>query len=79
MFHTEHAFPRDRSSNSLRTKGGLLQLMAIRPIAIDGAGADGSAESAGGVEPGPSNNHGGDGACIDLVVVPTAPTGPERP
>ena len=53
--------------------------MAIRPIAIDGAGADGSAESAGGVEPGPSNNHGGDGACIDLVVVPTAPTGPERP
>ena len=46
--------------------------MAIRPIAIDGAGADGSAESAGGVEPGPSNDHGGDGTCIDQVVVPTA-------
>ena len=31
--------------------------MADRPIAIDGAGADGSAEGAGGVEPGPSNDH----------------------
>ena len=47
--------------------------MAHRPIAIDGAGADGSAEGAGGVEPGPSNDHGGDGACIDQVVVPTTP------
>ena len=44
--------------------------MAHRPIAIDGAGADGSAEGAGGVKPGPSNDHGGDGA------VPTAPPGP---
>ena len=31
-----------------------------RPIAIDGAGTDGSAEGAGGVESGPSNDHGGD-------------------
>ena len=46
--------------------------MAHRPIAIDSAGADGSAEGAGGVEPGPLNDHGGDGACIDQVVVPTA-------
>ena len=46
--------------------------MAHRPIAIDGAGADDSAEGAGGVEPGPSNDHGGDEARIDQVVVPTA-------
>ena len=46
--------------------------MAHRSIAIDGAGAGGSAEGAGGVEPGPSNDHGGCGACIDLVIVPTA-------
>ena len=44
--------------------------MAHRPIAIDGAGADGSAEGAGGVEPGPSNDHGGDGA----VLFPCVPT-----
>ena len=50
-----------------RTERGLLQLMAHRPIAIDGAG---------GVEPGPSNEHGGCGACIDQVVVPTAPPRP---
>ena len=55
---------------------GLLQLMAHRPIAIDGAGADGSAEGAGGVEPGPLNDHGGDGACIDQVVVSAAPPRP---
>ena len=48
--------------------------MAHRPIAIDGAGADGSAE--GAVDPCPSNDHGGDGACIDQVVVPTAPPRP---
>ena len=47
--------------------------MAHRPITIDGAGADGSAEGVGGVEPGPSNDHGGDGFCIDQVVVSTAP------
>ena len=47
--------------------------MAHRPIAIDGAGADGSVEGAGGVEPGSSNDHGGDGACIDQAVVPMAP------
>ena len=47
--------------------------MAHRPIAIDSAGADGSAEDAGGVEPGSSNDHGGCGACIDQVVVPTTP------
>ena len=51
-------------------------LMAHQIIAIDGAGADGSAEGAGGVEPGPSNDHGGCGACIDQVVVPTAPPRP---
>ena len=50
--------------------------MAHRPIAIDGAGADGSAGGAGGVEPGPSNDHGGCGACMDQVVVPTAPPRP---
>ena len=50
--------------------------MAHRPIAIDGAGADGSAERAGGVEPGPSNDHGGCGACIDQVVVPMTPPRP---
>ena len=50
--------------------------MAHRPIAIGGAGADGSAEGAGGVEPGPSNDHGGCGVCIDRVVVPTAPPRP---
>ena len=50
--------------------------MAHRPIAIDGAGADGSAEGAGSVEPGPSNDHGGCGACIDEVVVSTAPPRP---
>ena len=76
MFRTGHAFPRGRSPNSLRAEKGLLQLMAHRPIAIDGAGADGSAEGAGGVEPGPSNDHGGCGACINQVVVPTAPPRP---
>ena len=50
----------------------LLQLVAHRPIAIDSAGADISGEGDGGVEPGPSNVHGGCGACIDQVVVPTA-------
>ena len=50
--------------------------MAHRPIAIDGAGADGNAEGAGGVEPGPSNDRGGDRACIDQVVVPTVPPRP---
>ena len=50
--------------------------MAHRPIAIDGAGADGSAEGAGGGEPGPSNGHGCDGARIDQVVVPTTPPRP---
>ena len=53
--------------------------MTHRPIAIDGAGDDGSAEGAGGVERGTSNDHGGCGACIDQVVVPTASPGPERP
>ena len=53
------------------TDRGLLHLIAHRPI--DGAGADGSAEGAGGAEPGPSNDHGGNRACIDQVVVPTAP------
>ena len=48
-------------------------LMAHQIIAIDGAGADGSAEGAGGVEPGPPNDHGGCGACIDQVIVPTGP------
>ena len=47
--------------------------MAHRPIAIDGAGADGSAKGAGDVEPGPSRDHSGNGACINQVVVPTAP------
>ena len=64
------------SPNSLRTERGLLQLMAHRPIAIDGAGVDGIAEDAGGVASGPSNDHGGGGACIDQVVVPTAPPRP---
>ena len=50
--------------------------MAHRPIAIDGAGADGSAEGAGGIEPAPSNDQGGCGACIDQVVVPAAPPRP---
>ena len=62
MFHTEHAFPRDRSPNSLRTERGLLQLLAHRPIVIDDAGADGSAEGSCGVEPGPSNDDCGDGS-----------------
>ena len=43
--------------------------MAHRPIAVDGDGADGSAESAAGVKPGPSNYHGGDRA----VYFPCAP------
>ena len=47
--------------------------MANRPIAIYGAGADGSAGRAGGVEPGPSNDHRGDGAvlfpCVPRVLV----------
>ena len=76
MFRTGHALPRDRSPKSLRTERGLFQLMAHRPIAIDGAGADGSAEGAGGVEPGPSNDHGGCGDGIDKVLVPTAPPRP---
>ena len=50
--------------------------MAHRPIVIDRDGADGSAEGVGGVEPGPSNDHGGEGACIDQVDVPTAPPRP---
>ena len=50
--------------------------MAHGSIAIDGAGPDGSAEGADGVEPGPSNDHGGCGAFIDQVVVPTAPPRP---
>ena len=50
--------------------------MAHRPVAIDGAGADGSAEGAGGVETGPSNDHGGDEAAIDQLVVPRAPPRP---
>lgn len=41
---------------------GLLQLVAYQPIAVDGAGADGSAEGAVGVDPDPSNDHGGVGA-----------------
>ena len=58
--------------------------MAHRPIAIDGAidgaRADGSAEGAGGVEPGPSNDHGGDGACIDQVSgCSDGLSSPERP
>lgn len=51
---------------------GLLQLMAHQYMAIDGAGADGSAEGAGGGEPGQSNAHSGDGACIYKLVVSTA-------
>ena len=47
--------------------------MAHRPIAIDGAGVDGNAERAGGIKPGPSNDHGCDRASIGQVVVPTAP------
>ena len=50
--------------------------MAHGSIAIDGVGPDGSAEGADGVEPGPSNDHGGCGAFIDQVVVPTAPPRP---
>ena len=69
------AFARGRIPNTLRTESGLLQLMVHRPI-TDGAAADISAEGAGGAEPGPSNGHGGCGACIDQVVVPTAPPRP---
>ena len=36
--------------------------MAHRPIAIDGAGGNGSDEGAGGVEPSPSDDYGDDGA-----------------
>ena len=50
--------------------------MAHRPITIDGAGADGSDEVAGGVDPDQLNAYGGDGACIDQMVVPTAPPRP---
>ena len=50
--------------------------MAHRPIVIDGAGAYGSAEGAGGVEPGLSNDRGGEGTCIDQVVVTMAPLRP---
>ena len=60
---------RHEPKNSLRTERGLLQLMAHRPIVIDGAGADGSAEGAGGVDSGPSNDHGSCGACVHQVVV----------
>ena len=42
--------------------------MAHRPIATDRADADGSAEGAGGVEPGPSNDHSGDGASLLLCL-----------
>ena len=52
----------------MRTERGLLQLMAHRPIAVDGAGTDGSAVGAGGVEPFPSSSHGGDGAFVDHVL-----------
>ena len=38
--------------------------MAHRLMAICVASADGSAEGAGGVEPGPSNDHGDDGAVL---------------
>ena len=38
--------------------------MAHAPIAVDSAGADGSAEGAGGVEPGPLSDHGGEGAVL---------------
>ena len=80
MFRKGHAFPRDRSPNSLRTKRGLLQLMTHRPIAIDGAGADDSGEGgAGNVKPDPSNVHGGDGACIDQVGRSNGPSSTERP
>ena len=44
--------------------------MEHRPIAIDGAGADGSAKGARGVEPGPSNDHGGGGA-VSFSCVPS--------
>ena len=50
--------------------------MTHRPIAIDGAGADGCAEGAGGIDPCPSVDHRGCGACIDQVVVPTTPPRP---
>ena len=46
--------------------------MAHRPITNESAGANGSDKGAGGVELGPSNDHGGDGARVDQVVVPTA-------
>ena len=46
--------------------------MSHQPIAVNSAGADGSAEGSGAVEHGPSNDHGGNGACIDQVVVPMA-------
>ena len=47
--------------------------MAHRPIAVESVGAGGSAEDAGGVEPGPSIDHGGEGVFIEQVVVPTVP------
>ena len=76
MSRTGHAFPRDRSASSLRTERVVLQLTAHRSIAIDGAGAGGSTKGAGGVAPGPSKDHGGDGACLEKVVVATAPPRP---
>lgn len=43
---------------------------------MDGAGADGGVEGAGGLESSPSNDHGDDGACVNQAVVPTAPLCP---
>lgn len=42
-------------------------------MGIDGAGADGSADCVGGFEPDPSTDHGGNGALIYQVVLPTVP------
>ena len=53
---------RERGPRELR---GLPQLVAHQPIAIDGAGAESSAEGAVGIEPGPSNGNDGARASTD--------------
>ena len=55
---------------------GLLQLMALQPIAIDRAGADGKTEGAGSAEPSLTAGQDSVEASVEQVAVPSAPRRP---
>ena len=58
------------------TERGLLQLMTHRPIAIDCAGTDGRAKSAGSAQTGLSTDRVSVGASVEQGAVPSAPPRP---